>query len=312
MRTNAFCLGILAASLLPAAAQLTVEVVQEQDQFLPGESLPVAVRITNRSGRMLTLGDADDWLTFSIQTLEGRLVSKNGDAPVAGKFTLESSQIGTKRLDLAPYFSLAEPGRYEITASLHIRNWEREITSHPKAFDIVEGAKLWEQEFGVPPARGASNGTPEMRKYVLQQVNYLRGQLRLYLRLLDSSGRPLRVSPIGQVLSFSAPEPQVDSASNLHVLYQGGPHSFRYLVYNPDGELVLRRTYDYLDSRPRLNVNPQGQTVVIGGLRHVTATDFPAPISPTAPSEEQPKSSTTPAAPSGPTPPQEHGLSSQP
>lgn len=312
MRTNAICLGILLASLLSAAAQVAVEVVQEQDQFLPGESLPVAVRITNRSGRMLTMGDSDDWLTFSIQTLDGRLVSKNGDAPVAGKFTLESSQIGTKRLDLAPYFSLGEPGRYEITASLHIRNWDREITSLPKAFDIVEGAKLWEQEFGVPPARGSGNGSPEMRKYVLQQVNYVRGQLRLYLRLLDASGRPLRVSPIGQVLSFSSPEPRVDSASNLHVLYQSGPHSFHYLVYNPDGELLLRRTYDYFDSRPRLNVNSKGEVVVIGGLRHVMATDIPAPISPTAPSEEKPKGPTTPTAPPGSTPPQEHGLSSQP
>ena len=311
MRTNAFCIGILLASLLPAAAQVTVEVTQEQDQFLPGESLPVAVRITNRSGRMLTLGDSDDWLIFSIQTPDGRLVTKTGEAPVAGKFTLESSQIGTKRLDLAPYFSLGESGRYEITATVHIRNWDREITSPPKAFDVVEGAKLWEQEFGVPPAPGASNSTPEMRKFVLQQVNYVRGQLRLYMRLLDSSGRPLRVSPIGQVLSFSAPEPRVDSASNLHVLYQSGPHSFRYLVYNPDGDLVLRRTYDYFDSRPRLNINSKGAIVVIGGLRHVMATDIPAPLRPPSPTEP-PQKSTPPTTPEGSAQPQEHGLSSQP
>lgn len=50
MKALGLWLALLAATLSPAVAQVGVELVQEQDQFLPSESMPVAVRITNRSG----------------------------------------------------------------------------------------------------------------------------------------------------------------------------------------------------------------------------------------------------------------------
>src|SRR5947209_7441918 len=101
MKNFGFALTLLAASLpLPTRAQVTVEVLQQQDQFLPAESLPTAVRITNRSGQTLHLGTDEDWLTFAIEGREGIIVSKLGDAPVAGEFTLASSKMATKRVDL--------------------------------------------------------------------------------------------------------------------------------------------------------------------------------------------------------------------
>ena len=56
MKALGLWLGLLAAALSPVSAQVTVEVTQDQDQFLPGESMPTAVRITNRSGQSLRLG----------------------------------------------------------------------------------------------------------------------------------------------------------------------------------------------------------------------------------------------------------------
>src|SRR6266404_7912813 len=109
MKYFGFAPALLAASLVPVWAQVTVEVTQQQEQFLPGESLPTAVRITNRSGQTLRLGGEEDWLTFSIESREGTVVSKTGDAPVVGEFTLESSKVATKRVDLTPYFSLTQP-----------------------------------------------------------------------------------------------------------------------------------------------------------------------------------------------------------
>src|SRR3977135_4334370 len=106
MKNFGFTLGLLAASLVPASAQVTVEVMQQQDQFLPGESLPTAVRITNRSGPTLRLGAEEDWLTFSIDARDGTIVRQIEDVPVKGEFTLASSKMATKRVDLAPYFSL--------------------------------------------------------------------------------------------------------------------------------------------------------------------------------------------------------------
>jgi hypothetical protein len=280
--------GVLLVALAPALGQLSVEVVLSQDQFLRGESLPVAVRITNRSGQSLRLGGDEDWLVFSIESREVGVVPKSGEAPVLGEFVLDSSKVGTKRVDLAPYFPLTTPGRYSVTATVKIKEWNAERSSPPKSFDVIEGARLWEQEFGVPPARGATNAEPEVRKYTLQQANYIRGHLRLYLRVTDLNGKVVQVTPIGPVLSFSRPEANVDPVSNLHVLYQDRPHAFSYTSYNPDGELLLRQTYEFTTSRPRLQLNPEGKVAVIGGTRRVSRNDLP-PAPKEASTSEQPK-----------------------
>lgn len=269
----------LALSLGAASAQVTVEVTQDQNQFLQGESLPVAVRITNRSGQALRLGGEADWLTFSIESREGDVVPKVAEAPVEGEFVLEPSKVAIKRLDLAPYFNITHTGNFGIVATAKIPEWGRDVTSRPKYFDVIEGAKLWEQEVGVPKTPGAVNSIPEVRKYTLQQANYIKSQLRLYLRVTDNYGRTLRVFPIGPMVSFGRPEPQIDRHSNLHVLYQFGPSGFDYSVFNIDGMLIRRQTYDYVDARPRLRLDDNGEVSVVGGVRRPNATDVPAPES---------------------------------
>ena len=269
-------LTLLLAQAVPLCAQVSVEVTQEQSQFLAGEPLQVAVRITNRSGQPLHLGAEGDWLTFSIGSKDGLVVTKNSDAPLAGEFVLESSKVAIKRVDLAPYFALNQPGRYDVTATVYISDWKRELTSAPKAFDLIEGVKLWEQDVGVPNS-GGGNAAPEVRRYTLQQTTYLRGQMRLYLRVTDSSGTARKVFAVGPMVSFSHPETQVDKFSNLHLLYQDGPRSFLYTVCDINGDVTTRQTYDYVDSRPRLRVNEAGGIVVLGGVRRVAANDVPPP-----------------------------------
>jgi hypothetical protein len=180
-------------------------------------------------------------------------------------------------LDLAPYFTLTTPGRYEIVATVRINDWNRDVTSAPKPFDLISGAKLWEQEVGVPKSTVATNSEPEIRRYILQQANYLRGQTRLYIRVTDAYGKPIRVLPVGPSLTFSRPEPQVDRLSNLHLLYQDGPYSFDYTVCNLQGEVITRQTYDYTESRPRLWIDDEGNVTVKGGVRRVVANDVPPP-----------------------------------
>lgn len=281
-------LGFLLASLVQLSAQVTVEVTLEQEQFLPGEALPAAVKIRNRSGQTLHMGREADWLTFSVESesREGFVVTKSGEAPVMGEFTLESSQVATKQVDLAPYFALTRPGRYSTIATVRIKEWDGQTTSPPKAFDIINGAKLWSQDFGVPPAAGATNQPPEIRRYTLQQANYLRKQLRLYLRLTDESeSRVLKVFPIGPLVGFSQPEPRVDQRSHLHLLYQDGARTFSYTVINPDGEIIVRQTHEYIGSRPRMQTSKDGKISVVGGARRVTNKDLPVPSK----KEDEPK-----------------------
>lgn len=257
---------------------MTVEVTTEQDEFLPGEAIPVVVRITNRSGETLKLGRGEGWLKFSIEARDGYVAFKNGDAPVAGEFTLQSSERATVRVNLAPYFQLPQAGRYTITATVTVPEWGRQISSAPKGFDVIQGARLWEQAFGMPRAPGDTNAAPEMRRYALQEANYLRSRLTLYVQVMDSSGKINKVLPIGPMLSFGQPDPEVDKMSNLHVLYQNGPRTFSYTVINPDGEIIVRQTYDYT-TRPRLMADNNGNLTVVGGVRQITHDDIPSPKS---------------------------------
>jgi hypothetical protein len=271
----------LLLGLSPVYAQVTVEVLQDQDQFLQGEDFLVKVRITNRSGQTLHLGNSEDWLTFSIESLEGAQVVKTGEAPVLGEFTLESSKIATKRADLSPFFSLNQNGRYAVTATIRIAEWDRQINSKPKNFDIIEGSRLWEQDFGVPKTADSTNAVPEVRKYILHQANYLKSHLHLYLRLTDATGsKTYRVFPIGPMVSFSRPEPQLDQLSNLHLLFQNGARSFSYTVFSPNGSLLVRQSYEYSTSRPRLQVDGSGNVSIVGGTRRAAIDDYPPTSAP--------------------------------
>jgi len=257
-------LAIAISALTSASAQVAVEVTLEQDQFLPGEAILAAVRITNHSGRILRLGAEADWLTFSVEARGVDVVPRSGDVPVLGEFFLGSSKVATKWVNLAPYFSLSTVGHFSIIATVKIKDLGREFVSPPKQFYVIDGAKIWEQEIGVV---NPTNGVTEVRRYSLQQANYLKSQLQLYLRITDDAGgKVFCVFPVGPMVSFGQPEPQVDKFNNLHVLYQNRAHAFSYSVFNPEGALVVHQIYDYVGTRPRLAPDNDGKIIVKGGI----------------------------------------------
>ena len=221
MRILPLTVVLLLGATLVSTAQVTVEVVMDQAQFLRDEPLPVKVRITNRSGRTLHLGQDNEWLAFAIESLDGAVAGKLAEPQVSGAFTLESAQVATRLVDLMPCFDLSQPGRYTVAATVRIKELNDEVAGKPKPFEIVRGSRLWEQTFGLP----VGAGVPEVRKYVLQQANY-RKELKLYLRLTDENEhKAFRVFPLGPLVSFSQPEAQVDKANYLHVLCQTGARS---------------------------------------------------------------------------------------
>ncbi len=269
-------LGLALLTFFSASAQVTVDVVLDQEQFLPSESLPVAVRITNRSGQPLHLGADANWLTFSVQSVDGPVVVRKADVPVQGEFDVGSSQVATKRVDLAPYFALTRQGGYRVTATVRIKDWNAEIPSPPQAFNVIDGAKLWSQTFGLPVPAGMTNRPPEVRKYTLEEANYLHSQLRMYVQVSDKSEtRIFKVRAIGPMVSFSQPEAQLDCLSHLHVIYQSGARTFSYSEVNPDGDLVRQETYDYFNTRPRLHADDNGNITVLGGGRRVKPEGIP-------------------------------------
>ncbi len=258
--------------MLHAGAQVSVEVLLDELEFLRDESLTVKVRIVNRSGQALKLGQTADWLAFNVQSQDGHTVEKSGEVPVAGEFTIESSQTATKTVNLMPWFAFPQSGRYSVGATVKIAQWRDDFISPPKSFHIIRGARVWEQDFGVPRKEGA----PEVRQYSLVRATGMK-LTRLYVRVTDADdNRVFRVTSLGQVVSFGKPEAQVDRLSQLHVLLQNGPRTFVYAVFNPDGDWVARQTFEYTESRPVLRVNDAGRVLIAGGQRRFLATDFPA------------------------------------
>jgi hypothetical protein len=280
MKNLGLWLALLLASAGAVSAQVEVEVVLDQNQFLPSEATPAIVRIVNHSGQTLHFGK-DNWLTFSVEARDGYIVSKNGEVPIAHEFDLGSSRVAKVHVDLAPYFSIAKLGSYSVTASVNLDQWSTQLTSVPRKFEVIGGTRIWELEFGVPATASATNhGEPEVRKYILQQASYLK-HIKLYLRVAaGDESRVIRVFPIGPMISFSRPQTQLDKLCNLHLLYQDGSRTFNYSVINPDGEVIARQTHHYTDSPPRLKVDQSGNVLVLGGMRVLADSDFPpAPIS---------------------------------
>ena len=287
-----FAVLLAALFVSQASAQVTVELALDQDQFLPSETLPLAVKITNRSGQQLHLGEDPAWLTFNVESTDGFVIIKNGEVPVVGPFDLESSQMAIKRVDLQPYFQMTRQGHYRVTATLRIRDWSAQVVSAPKMFDIINGAKLWAQDFGVP---NGTNRPPEARRYTLEQANYLAEQLRLYVQVSDPSEAVIyKVNALGPMVSFSHTEAQVDRFSRLKVLWQTGAQTFSYSVVNPDGSVAEQQTYDNFTSRPRLVLNGDGDVVVLGGTRRLKPSEYPVVKSP---DELPPANVTAPPAP---------------
>src|SRR4051812_38282453 len=99
-------IAFMLASLLAASAQVNVELVLDQDQFLRTESLPVRVRISNYSGQTIKVGDQPDWLAFNVKNEQGKSVSREGELPTTKPFEIESSKTVSLRLDLMPAFNL--------------------------------------------------------------------------------------------------------------------------------------------------------------------------------------------------------------
>jgi len=276
MKKLLFMLGILVGWVFTSSAQVTVEVVLDQQQYLPSESLPVSVKITNRSGQSIHLGETPNWLTFSVESEDGFVVIKNGDAPVLGPFDVESSQMAIKHVDLEPYFTLNKAGRYHVVATLRIKDWSAEEASEPAFFDVINGVTIWTQQFGLPVPPDAATHVPEVRQYSLVKANYLKSQLRLYAQVSNpADARIYKVTNVGPLVSFSQPEAQVDRLGNLQVLYQSGGTLFSYTVMDPNGEFVRREIFDYVNSRPRLSVDTNGDLTVTGGVRRLKPTEMP-------------------------------------
>ncbi len=255
-----------------ARGQVTVGLDFEKGFYLADETMMARVRITNFLGRSLVFGQDNNWLQFSVEKRDGFLAERRGVPPVAGKFEIPNASRGTRRVNLAPYYKMKVPGQYWVIATVFCQELGEFLQSPSVEINIIRATTLWQREFGVA---AAGDGDYEVRKYVLiRALN--NNRLELYVRVASrDDAQVYGVFPVGNLVSFGAPEAQVDRQSRLHLLQQYGARSFRYLVVIPDGKLIIRRRYDYTQSRPRLVADGEHRIAVVGGVRMPAADDLP-------------------------------------
>lgn len=287
MRWPCLVAVLLGLSLQPARSQgsgILVELILEETIFLPGEEIPVGVRVSNLAGRPVTFADHPRWLTFYVESKNGDIPDRLRELPLRPAFTLEPAKAGTTWWDIGQCFDLLRGGQYNVRAEVLVTDWDQSLLSAPAQITIQPARKFWETAFGVPPDPDRPEATPEIRRFALQTAVRER-ERRLYARVTsEDEGHIFRVVLLDRMLSFSNPEQQLDGSSQLHVLFQTGGSSYTYTVIDPNGEMVVRQRHDIASGiRPRLVKANNGQIAVTGGVRFPTPMDIP-PYTPPPPS----------------------------
>ncbi len=257
---------------LAVRAQVDVDLVFDRDSFLPGEPVIVTARFANFTGGPLKLGAESGWIQFTVEGIGGRVVTKLDDPRESGEFTLEQSTRGKLQWNLTPLFNLDEAGSYRAVASVRLPSGEV-YTTPPANFEIVTGVALHEpREVGVK----LPDGTIERRKFILQQVNFLK-KIQLYLRITDpNESKTLSITSLGRTVSFDRPQWIVDRETRFHVLHRATGNLYAYHVFRGDGAILVREVWES-DTRPELQIlNETGEVGVKSGRRRPTSSDIPA------------------------------------
>lgn len=265
-------LFVLLAWAVAARAQVNVEILLDEQQFLRGEPVLLRLKISNFSGQAVRLGDDPEWVSFIVTGEDGKALRAVAAMPPVKPFTIESAKTVALRVDLAPYFDLHTAGRFAASARIQFPQLQKEFTTEPQKFDIISGVKVWEKDVGVP-----GTTPPVVRKYALQQATFFK-ETRLYARVAEANEADIvRVVALGALPSAGRPEAAVDNSSQLHVLYQAGQKNFTYAIVTPQGDLIVRQTHEITTTRPRLRAEADGRITVSGGARKMALSDLPPP-----------------------------------
>lgn len=256
-------LAILFASLASASAQLVVTLQMARNGFVGGESIPVAVNITNHSGQDLVLqGDSrTGWIDFNVTSQRAVPLSPVGRASVGGVKIPQGRSI-SKTVDLASLFPLSEVGNYSAYAIVRIpgRNGES-FTSNRVLFNISSGAPYWSQKVGVPGRPGQS------REFKV--LNFNNGnKSMLYAQVNDPrTGSSLQVHSLGEVLMFRKPAVALDRSQVMHVLYLTTPSIWAHSRIGPDGAFLGLEYHKRGSADPTLMTMPNGAVEVGNSIR---------------------------------------------
>ena len=261
--------------LVPATAQVQVDVALKRSLYMVYEPLICNVTITNLSGGTLTLEDAprEKWFGFQIETVDGRPLPPINPHYQNQTVEIEAGQRLTRSINITPLYPLSEFGTYRVRAVVYVSQLGKYFVSPQLNIEITEGRQLWQQTVGVPEGLGQGRA----RTFTILAHRLPRTTM-LYLRVEDKeAGVIYCTTQVGRFITFASPDIELDGGNQIHILQNTAPKAFLYSHFDVNGKVLKQQAYQAYDARPYLVRKPDASVAVVGGV----------PYDPKAPPPEQ-------------------------
>ena len=260
--TLALLLGLVV--LVPATAQVQVDVALKRSLYMVYEPLICNVTITNLSGGTLALQDAprEKWFGFQIETLDGRPLPPINPHYQNQTVEIEAGQRLTRSINITPLYPLSEFGTYRVRAVVYVSQLGKYFVSPQLNIEITEGRQLWQQTVGVPEGLGQGRA----RTFTILAHRLPRTTM-LYLRVEDKeAGVIYCTTQLGRFITFASPDIEIDGGNQIHILQNTAPKAFLYSHFDVNGKVLKQQAYQAYDARPNLVRKPDASVVVVGGV----------------------------------------------
>jgi hypothetical protein len=279
-------LALLCAVAPSLHAQVNVSLEIPRRLFICYEPIIATVKITNLTGRDITLSDKepDKWFSFEIMNAAGDPVPPLAQDYHLPPLTIPMGQTVRRKVNLVNLYPITDYGVYHIKALVYFADMDKYFTSNPIPIEVTEGQLLWSQKVGIP------EGQKDAGSYRTYSLMSFRNQDNiLYVRIEDeSAGVVYGTYPLGRLIDGYPPEAQVDLLSQLHILEMVEPKDYLYTRVGPDGSILGQQDYTDLKTRPRLERTADGDVAIGGGIEVL-------PKSPDQTAQTGPKLSDRPA-----------------
>jgi hypothetical protein len=257
-------LAMLCAIAPPLHAQINVALEIPRRLFVCYEPMIATVRITNMTGRDLTLSDKepDKWFSFEIMN-----ASRTPIPPIATDYhlrplTIPMGQTVRRKVNLVNLYPVTDYGVYHVRALVYFADMDKYFASNPVPIEVTEGQTLWSQKIGIPDGQKDAG---QYRTYTL--LSFRNQDNILYVRIEnEGAGVVYGTYPLGRLIDGYPPEAQVDLLSQLHVLQMVKPKEYLYTRIGPNGDMLGQQDYTDLKTRPRLNRSADGDVAIGGGI----------------------------------------------
>lgn len=229
---------LLAAAmlLLPASAQVEVQLTPNRTDYVAGEGVGLSLTISNHTDTPLKLQDANGrpWLNIILtqRGMSGPVIpkEKSGFPPV----TIAPGSQHTVPVNLRDKFALDMPGAFRAVATILLPDGRTTYTSNRALFNITTGGCV--RSFPIQ-SRGRRL---EMSVRLVRTAK----QEGLFGQVVDmDTKRAVGACYMGRYMNFMQPRVLMDGSQNLHVLCQSTPDFFTYSVMNNRGQRLSYQVY---------------------------------------------------------------------